>query len=113
MGSTSLMPAWSKINKKQKFIDANSFTLLETIRSLSVFLVVILKKLNGEELIEIWDINFKVAKFEEHCSNDTLEFKNVYHVDAQGIVRRSLQYHSDHTWLHLNRKARSIVNIEC
>ena len=54
-----------------------------------------IKKTNSEELIKIWDIDFNVAKFEEKCFNNSLTFKNVYYVDFQGIVRKSLQYHGE------------------
>ena len=52
------------------------------------------EKSSGEELLKIWGINFKVVKYEEHCSNDKLAFKNIYHVDNREIVRSSLQYRS-------------------
>ena len=48
-----------------------------------------------EEIIEIWGVNFKVEKFEENCSNGSLSFKNIYQIDSQGIIRRSIQHHSD------------------
>ena len=94
MGSTLLMPAWSKINQKTEIYRRELIHITGNNKIAKRVFSCHIERLNGEELIEIWDINFKVAKFEEHCSNDTLEFKNVYHVDAQGIIRRSLQYHS-------------------
>ena len=50
MGSSSSMPPWSKINKKTKIIAENLTTLAETIRFLSVFLIVISKKPKAESL---------------------------------------------------------------
>ena len=95
MGSTSSPQAWSKISKQTEtyrreliYINGNN-GLANHVFSCHI------ERSSGKELIEIWDINFKVAKFEEHCSNDRLTFKNIYHVDTQGIVRRSLQYHSE------------------
>ena len=48
------------------------------------------------EVKELLDagITDKVEKFEENCSDNTLTFKNTYQVDTQGVVRKSLQYHS-------------------
>ena len=93
MGSTSSMQAWSKISKQTEtyrreliYITGNN-GLAKRVFSCHV------EKTNSKELIKIWDINFKVAKFEEHCSNDRLAFKNVYYIDTKGIVRRSVQYH--------------------
>ena len=95
MGSTSSMPLWSKINKTSEnysrelmHINGNNEIAL---RVFSCFT----EKTSIKESIEIWNLNFKVAKFEENCSNDRFAFKNTYHVDTKGIVRRSLQYHSN------------------
>ena len=53
-----------------------------------------IEKTSSGDLIKIWDINFKVDKFEESCSDGSLMLTNTYQVDAQGVVRKSLQYHS-------------------
>ena len=54
-----------------------------------------IEKNASAELIKIWDINFKVDKFEERCSDGSFTLKNIYQVDTQGIVRKSTQYHSE------------------
>ncbi len=94
MGSTSFMPPWSAIkNKKQmykrelSYITGNNKILKHSFKC-------DIQKTGKKEVIKIWDINFKVAPFEENCHNNSLNFKNNYYVDNQGIVRRSLQYHS-------------------
>ena len=94
MGSSSSMPPWSNITKKTKNYrrELNHITGNNKI-SKSVFGCNI-KKTSAEEQIKIWDINFKVDKFEENCSDSSLTLKNTYQVDTRGIVRRSLQYHS-------------------
>ena len=85
----------SVINKKTKTYsrELNHITGNNKI-SMRVFSCHI-KKTNNEEIIKIWDASFKAVKFEEQCSNGNLTFKNVYHIDTQGIVRRSTQYHSE------------------
>ena len=95
MGSASSMPLWSKINKTSEtysrelmYINGNNEIALRVFSCLT-------EKTSIKDSIEIWNLNFKVAKFEEHCSNDRFTFKNTYHVDTKGIVRRSLQYHSN------------------
>ena len=95
MGSSSLMPNWSKINKKTQPYsrELNHITGNNKI-SKRVFRCSI-EKTSTEEHIEIWDVNFKVDTFEENCSDGSFKFKNTYQVDTQGIVRRSTQYHSD------------------
>ena len=95
MGSTSSMPPWSKINTKTKtYSRVLSYITGDNKISKRIFSCNI-QKMNSAEFIEIWDINFKVTKFEEKCLNSSLEFKNTYQVDGRGIIRRSSQYHSD------------------
>lgn len=95
MGSSSSMPPWSKLKyKREKYSRELSHITGNNNISKRVFSCDIAKTSNGE-LIEIWDIKFKVAKFEETCSNSSLTFKNIYQVDTKGIIRRSLQYHSN------------------
>ncbi len=95
MGSTSSMPPWSKIkNKIQVYSRELSHITGDNKISKRVFSCDI-QKTSSAEIIEIWDINFKVAKFEENCLNSSLNFKNTYYVDTKGTVRRSFQYHSE------------------
>ena len=95
MGSSSSMPPWSNINKKTETYsrELNHITGNNKI-SKRIFSCDI-EKTNNEEFVKIWDVNFKVKRFEELCSNGSLTFKNVYYVDTQGVTRRSSQYHSD------------------
>ena len=95
MGSSSSMPPWSKINKKtDSYIREIDHMTGNNQISKRIFSCNI-EKTSGRELINVWDINFKVAKFEEYCFDSNFTFKNIYYVDSQGIVRRSSQYHSD------------------
>ena len=95
MGSSSSMPSWSKINKDTETYSRELNYITGTNKISKRVLSCDIKKLSSGELIKIWDINFKAAKFEENCFDSSLTIKNTYHVDAQSIVRRSLQYHSD------------------
>lgn len=95
MGSTSSMPPWSKIkNKTQTYsrkLDhiTGSNTIAKRVFSCNI------EKTSSLEIIEIWDVAFKVARFEEQCYGSNFKFKNIYHLDTQGIVRKSSQYHSN------------------
>ena len=95
MGSTSPLQAWSQIGKKTETYKRELIHITGNNKIAKRVFSCQVEKTSSKELIEIWGINFKVAKFEEHCSNYRTVFKNIYHVDNQGIVRRSLQYHSD------------------
>ena len=95
MGSASSMPSWFLINKKTEtyrrelgYINGDNKIFAEVFSC-------DIEKINSGEFIKIWGIIFKVAQFEEQCLNSSLKFTNTYHVDTQGIVRRSSQYHSD------------------
>lgn len=95
MGSSSSMPPWSKINHEtQIYIRELAYITGKNKISNRIFRCDI-QKTNKGEIIEVWDVNFTVAKFEENCINNGLKFKNTYYVDIQGTVRRSSQYHSD------------------
>lgn len=95
MGSISSMPPWSKIGKKTENYSRELSHITGNNKISKGLFSCDIKKINSEDLIEIWDINFKVDKLEERCFNGNFKFKNIYHVDSQGTVRRSTQYHSE------------------
>ena len=95
MGSSSSMPPWSKINKKPETYIRELHHITGNNKISKRILNCNIEKTSSEEQIKIWDVTFKVAKFEEQCSNNSLTFKNIYHIDTQGIVRSSSQYHSE------------------
>ena len=95
MGSSLSIPPWSKINnnvttyvRKLSQMSGNNEILERSFECK-------IKKNGPQEKIKVWDIKFSVTEFEENCSNNQLEIKNTYYVDDRGIVRRSLQYHSE------------------
>ncbi len=94
MGSSSSMPSWSKINKKTDIYSREYAHITGNNKISKRVFNCNIEKTSSEEQIKIWDVNFKVEKFEETCSDNTLTFKNAYQVDTQGVVRKSLQYHS-------------------
>ena len=94
MGSSSSMPSWSKINKKTEIYSRELNHLNGNNRISKRIFNCNIEKTSSGNLIKIWDINFKVDKFEESCSDGSLMFNNTYQVDTQGIVRRSTQHHS-------------------
>ena len=95
MGSSSLMPNWSQINKKTQSYSRELNHLSGNNRTSKRVFNCNIDRTNSQELVEIWAVNFKVTRFEEKCFSSSFTFKNVYHVDNQGVVRRSSQYHSD------------------
>ena len=95
MGSTSSMQTWSNIIKKTETYSRELIHITGNNKISKRIFSCDIEKTNNEEFVRIWDVNFKVKRFEELCSNGSLTFKNVYYVDTQGVTRRSSQYHSD------------------
>ena len=95
MGSSSFMPTWSKINNKTKNYSRELAHVTGNNKISKRVLNCDIAKTSSGDLIKIWDINFKVDKFEESCSYGSFMLKNTYLVDTKGIVRRSTQYHSE------------------
>ena len=95
MGSSSSMPSWSNIKNKTRTYSRELNHLTGNNKIYKRVFSCDIEKTSSDEKIEIWDIKFKVDRFEENCTTGSSTFKNTYQVDAKGIVRRSLQYHSD------------------
>ena len=45
-------------------------------------------------MLKIWDVEFRVIKYDEDCDHNGTAIKNTYYLDDKEIVRRSFQYHS-------------------
>ena len=95
IGSNSSMPPWSKISQETQIYTRELSHITGNNKILKRVFKCKIKKTSKEESIEIWNINFKVAAFDENCRNIGLKIENTYYVDTQGIVRRSSQYLSD------------------
>ena len=95
MGSSSSMPVWSNINKKTENYNRELNHITGNNRISKRILNCNIEKTSNRDVIKIWEINYKVDKFEESCSDGSLTLTNTYQVDTQGIVRRSIQYHSE------------------
>ena len=95
MGSTSSMPQWSKIENEKQIYNRELGHITGNNKILKRSFKCEIQKIGKKEIIKIWDINFKVTQFDESCRNRSFKFKNTYYIDANGIVRRSLQYHSN------------------
>ena len=89
------MPTWTKIRDKKLTYSRELGHITGNNKILKTYFNCDIQKTRKEEMIKIWDVKFKVKTYEENCRGDSVKFKNVYHVDTQGIVRRSFQHHSD------------------
>ena len=89
MGSSSSMPAWSKIDNYNKTYKRELIYTSGNNKILKHSFECNIEKNNRKEVIELWGVNFSVTKFKEHCSNNDYEIKNTYYVDDRKIVRRA------------------------
>ena len=99
MGATSSTPQWSKINNSSSVYNRTLYYLAGNNKILSVGMKCRIKKLNKQNIIEIWNVNFPVTEYQETCSSNkkNKSIKNTYFLDGSGIVRKSIQYHSETT----------------
>ena len=95
MGSSSSMPHWSQIKKKSEIYSRELSHITGNNKISKRVFSCEFKKTNSGEIIEVWDVNFKVDKFEENCFDGSFTFTNIYYIDTLEIVRSSIQYHSD------------------
>jgi len=93
MGSSSSMPQWSKIKHNTKAYSRETRHINGDNKIFTNFFDCNIQKTKTNEIIKIWKVEFRVAKFEETCSHQGLEIKNTYYIDNREIVRRSQQYH--------------------
>ena len=95
MGSSTFIPRWVKIddnasiyNRKVSYLSGNNKIIERSFECKT-------QKNNQKLVVEIWDIEFVVTKFDEKCNHNGFEITNTYYVDDREIVRKSSQYHGD------------------
>ena len=93
MGSASSMPSWSEIKRSATYERNISYLAGNNLIQTTNFSCHIVRA-DREELINVWEVNFKVNKYEETCTEPLSQIKNMYYLDKNWIVRRSLQFHS-------------------
>ena len=94
MGSSLNVPQWSKIDDTTKTYLRKLSYITGNNKILNLSFECKIKK-NNQELIKVWGLEHSVTEFEENCISGKINIENRYHVDKQGIVRKSLQYHSE------------------
>ena len=71
MGSSSLMPSWSKIITNKTSYERKISHLSGNNKLSERAFQCNIHKSNNQELLEIWEVNFSVTKFEEVCENNS------------------------------------------
>ena len=94
MGASSSMAPWVKLKndrityiREVKYITGNNKTVTHSLKCK-------IKKNDQQEMLKIWDVEFRVIKYDEDCDHNGTAIKNTYYLDDKEIVRRSFQYHS-------------------
>ena len=92
MGSSSSMPPWTNIEdiseytRQISYLSGNNQTESKTYSCT-------IKKDKKRSSVSIFDVQFNVQKFHEICTYGAIKLNNVYFVDKEIIVRKSIQYH--------------------
>ena len=95
MGSSSTFPLWKNISstgasysRELNYIDGKN-------KIYKLILDCKITKNETQENLEIWSVVFLVTKYEENCNSTERTMTNIYYLDTQEIVRKSLQFHSE------------------
>ena len=95
MGSSYFTPPWSNPgNEITAYKRHVSYINGDNKISITVW-ECFMEKSNQKEKLKIWNVDFFVIKFEEHCNKNDIRIVNTYYLDKQNTVRKSIQYHSD------------------
>jgi hypothetical protein len=92
MGSTSSMPSWADVKDTSEYTREISH-LLGNNQTESKTYSCIIERDRKRSFVTIFDVEFSVQKHREICTHDAIKLTNVYFVDNQTLVRKSIQYH--------------------
>lgn len=95
MGSNTSMPSWYEISQNSQTYSRKISHITGNNKIYARVFRCRIQKNNKKEIIEIWELDFLVTKFQENCEHNAFEIKNTFYLDSQNIVRKSSQYHSD------------------
>ena len=95
MGVSSSMPTWKNIKsnattytRKMSYLTGNNKIIMKQF-------ICSIDNISGQENLKIWNVAFKVKKYEEICTQNDFTIKNIFYLDDRQIVRSSYQYHSE------------------
>ena len=92
MGSLSSMPSWTDVKdtleytRQVSYLSGNNQTESKTYSC-------IIEMDKKRSFVTIFDVEFSVKEFREICTHGEIKLNNVYFVDKETIVRKSIQYH--------------------
>ncbi|MEE2999665.1 MAG: YjbF family lipoprotein [Pseudomonadota bacterium] len=94
MGATSSIPHWSQIEKSATY--SRKFTYLDANnQTYSKKFACYIETDGSNSSVTIFDVDFSVQRYDEICAGNSSKINNVYFVDRNGLVRRSIQYHGE------------------
>ncbi len=95
MGSSSSIPTWSEIDKESETYSRQVSQITGNNKIHTLTFDCNIQKSYKKEVLEIWNVEFLVTKFEETCEGNGSKIENIYYLDNQEIIRKSSQYHSE------------------
>lgn len=94
MGGSSNLPSWSQVMVPTKYERTLSY-LGGNNRIYTRRFNCSLEKNDDQVVLNVWDASFEATLFNESCLDKNGIIKNKYFVENSGLVRRSIQYHSE------------------
>ena len=93
MGTNFEAPKWHKITDETVY--KKNVSYLSGNNQLEIVdLDCKIKKISGEQILNIWEVDFTVIRYDETCLNGAQIIKNTYFVENFEVIRKSIQYHS-------------------
>jgi len=96
MGGSFNLPIWSSLDNSTNFERELGYLNGNNQISYKKFACTIVKD-KKTQIINIWEVDFKVNKFTETCTGIDGEIQSTFYVDKLNIVRKSFQYHGGAT----------------
>lgn len=94
IGGKTSMPNWQNITSSSEY-ERQLFYLNGKNQLYSENFVCKMTKSNETTDLHIFEVSFKTVQFKEKCITGSRTVLNQFFVDNQGIVRKSIQYHSE------------------
>ncbi len=94
MGGESMMPDWHQLNLFSNYNRTINYLVADN-QIQTEELQCSIKKTDQNKRLNIFDHFFITTVYNEVCKNQNMSFKNTFFVQDSGLVRKSIQFHSE------------------
>ena len=92
MGGTSSMPSWTEVKDTSEYTRQISYLSGNNQIETKTYSCTT-ERDKKRSSVTIFDVDFSVQEYREICTHGAIKLNNVYFVDKETIVRKSIQYH--------------------